>query len=97
MRTVADVSSPFSTFLIAVICRGMPNDQADAANLADAITGNLVGLTHTPFGATNVVQIRFGGQIDLDEDDLNRTRWSVKLLADVDETPTNLRPEGGWD
>lgn len=98
MPAVADVADPFGTFLIAFLVRGLPNDYADSANLTDAVRGNLLGLTDTWFGSTHVVQVRFAGQIDLDEDDANRTRWSLKLLADVDEAPTILRPAGGaWD
>ena len=98
MPAAADVHSPFGTFLAAAICRGLPDDPADASNLADAIRANLLGLTDVIFGATHVIQVRFGGAIDLDEDESNRTMWSTKLLLDVDEAPTILRPEGGaWD
>lgn len=93
-----DVTSPFATFLAVALCRGLRDQPDDAANLADDVRNDLLGLTHAMFGATHVIQIRFGGAIDLDEDESNRTVWSTKLLLDVDEAPTNLRPEGGaWD
>jgi hypothetical protein len=98
MPAAADVASPFATFLAAAIVRGLPDDPTDASNLADAVRANLLGLTDVTFGGTHVIQIRFGGAIDLDEDASNRTMWSTKLLIDVDEAPTILRPEGGaWD
>lgn len=93
-----DVSAPFGTYLAVALCRGLRDQADDAANLADAVRDNLLGLTGVMFGGTHVIQIRFGGAIDLDEDDSNRTVWSTKLLLDVDEAPTILRPEGGaWD
>ena len=97
MPVLADVSSPFSTFLMQATVRGLPNDADDASNLADEVRDNLLGLTYAWFGDTHVVQIRFSGQIDLDADESDRDIWSVKLLIDADEAPTNLRPEGGWD
>jgi hypothetical protein len=97
MPTSADVSSPFSTFLMQALVRGLPNDADSASNLADAVRDNLLGLTDAWFGDTHVVQIRFSGQVDLDADDSDRDMWSVKLLIDVDEAPTDLRPAGGWD
>jgi hypothetical protein len=97
MPASADVIDPFGTFLISILLRGLPNNYSDSSDLADSVRANLLGLTDVWFGASHVVQIRFAGQIDLDEDEANRTQWSVKLLADVDEAPTNLRPAGGWD
>ena len=98
MPAAADVHSPFGTFLAAAIVRGLPNDASDASNLTDLVRANLLGLTDVVFGSTHVVQIRFAGQVDLDEDESNRTLWSLKLLIDADEAPTDLRPEGGaWD
>jgi hypothetical protein len=97
MRTIADVSSPFSMFLVQALTRGLPNNPDDATTLTDDVTAAILGLTHTAFGATNVVQIRFAGTIDLDDDDSMRSLWSTKFLADVDEPPTSLRPAGGWD
>jgi hypothetical protein len=98
MRTVADVASPFSTFLVQVLARGVRNNPDDAVQLTDAITAALLGLTNVMFGATHVVQVRFAGTIDLDDDDSMRSTWSTKFLADVDEPPTSLRPDGGaWD
>lgn len=97
MRTIADVSSPFSTFLIQALTRGLPNDPDDASTLTDDVTAALLGLTHIQMGSTHLVQLRFAGTIDLDEDDSTRSMWSTKFLADVDEPPTNLRPAGGWD
>jgi hypothetical protein len=97
MPASADVIDPFGTFLISILLRGLPNNYSDSSDLADSVRANLLGLTDVWFGASHVVQIRFAGQIDLDEDEANRTQWSVKLLADVDEAPTLLRPAGGWD
>lgn len=98
MPASADVASPFATFLLAAAVRGIPNDAQNASDLADEVRDNLLGLTGVWFGATHVIQIRFAGQVDLDDDDSNRGQWSVKLLLDVDEAPTILRPEGGaWD
>jgi hypothetical protein len=97
MPAVADVSSPFSTFLMQALVRGLPNDADSASNLADAVRDNLLGLTDTWFGGTHVVQVRFSGQVDLDPDESDRDQWSLKLLWDVDESPTDLRPAGGWD
>jgi hypothetical protein len=98
MRTVADVTSPFSTFLVQALTRGLQNNPADATTLTDAVTAALLGLTGVQMGATHLVQLRFAGTVDLDEDDSMRSLWSTKFLADVDEPPTSLRPEGGaWD
>jgi hypothetical protein len=97
MPAVADVSSPFSTFLMQAMVRGLPNDAESASDLTDAVRDNLLGLTDTWFGSTHVVQVRFAGQVDLDTDESERDLWSLKLLWDVDEAPTDLRPEGGWD
>jgi hypothetical protein len=98
MRTVADVVYPFSTFLVQALTRGLPNNPNDAVALTDAVTFAILGLTNIQMGATHLVQVRFAGTIDLDEDDSMRSLWSTKFLADVDEPPTSLRPEGGaWD
>lgn len=98
MPAMAEAHSPFGTFLAAAHIRGLPDDASDAANLTDSVRDHLLGLTDAMFGGAHVIQIRFAGQIDLDEDDSNRTIWSLKLLLDVDEAPTNLRPAGGaWD
>lgn len=97
MPADADVSSPFSTFLMQALVRGLPNDADSASDLADTVRNTILGLTNTWFGDTHVVQIRFGGQVDLDADESDRDMWSLKLLIDVDEAPTLLRPAGGWD
>jgi hypothetical protein len=97
MPAVADVASPFATFLFQALCRGLPHDVASASDLTDAVRDALLGLTDTWFGSTHVVQIRFSGQVDLDPDQNDRDQWSLKLLLDIDEAPTDLRPEGGWD
>ncbi|WP_434315837.1 hypothetical protein [Leifsonia sp. P73] len=97
MPALADVSSPFSTFLMQALVRGLPNDAESASDLTDEVRDNLLGLTDVWFGSTHVVQVRFAGQVDLDPDESERDQWSLKLLWDVDEPPTDLRPAGGWD
>jgi hypothetical protein len=94
----ADHISPFSTVMVQAVTRGLPNDSIDAGNLAAAVKDTLLGLTDVWFGPTHVIQVRFGGSIDLDADESERDLWSTKFLVDVDEAPTILRPVGGaWD
>lgn len=97
MPAVASPAGTTATYLTQFLIRGTPNSVSDASNLADLTRDTLLGLTNTQFNGTHVVQVRFSGQVDVGVDDLNRDQWSLKLLADVDEAPTNLRPEGGWD
>lgn len=94
---LADVVSPLATVMVQALTRGLPNNAADAGNLAAAVKDAILGLTNVWFGPTHIIQVRFGGSIDLDPDDSNRDQWSTKFLVDVDEAPTILRPAGGWD
>jgi hypothetical protein len=98
MRAQADVISPLSTFLVQAMVRGLPNNPNDATTLTDAVVSALLGLTGVMFGDTHLIQMRGGVTVDLDDDESMRSLWSIKFFADVDEPPTNLRPEGGaWD
>jgi hypothetical protein len=95
---VADMISPLATVMVQALTRGLPNNARDAAVLAGAVKDTLLGLTDVWFGPTHVIQVRFGGAVDLDVDESERDQWSTKFLVDVDEAPTSLRPEGGaWD
>lgn len=95
---IADVISPLATVMLQVLTRGTQNNASDAAILAGAVKDQLLGLTDVWFGPTHIIQVRFGGAVDLDPDESERDVWSTKFLVDVDEVPTILRPEGGaWD
>jgi hypothetical protein len=95
---IADTISPLATVMVQALTRGRPNDANDAGVLAGAVKDALLGLTEVWFGPTHILQVRFGGSIDLDPDESERDVWSTKFLIDVDEAPTILRPEGGaWD
>jgi len=95
---IADHISPLGVVMVQALTRGRPNDANDAGNLAGVVKDALLGLTDVWFGPTHVIQVRFGGAVDLDADDSERELWSTKFLVDVDEAPTILRPEGGaWD
>lgn len=86
---------PMERGILEAHLRGAPGDVWDSTDTASAVRDLLQGITNTPLGTANIIQILHQNSVPIVQDANKRYEHVEIFYADIDSPPTANRPDGG--